>query len=495
MKKYKFKIALLFLLVAFISCDDLEYIPKDQLSSEIVVNDPILLQNVTYGTYAQLKANNYMAPTRRQIEYGSDDMIMHKTTGANLMFTYNYDHIVNSSESINSWKLGYQAIYSTNVVIEAIDESETDPNLRQILGENYFLRALVHFDLVKIFGRPYTNGDPNTNLGVMIRDNTRSDVLPPRSTVKECYDFIVADLLKAIELMNEPKPNIYASKEVAKALLARAYLYMGDNENALIYADKVIDSGRYELLPYEDYKSYFTFIPENNRETIFANKLMAYENYARASIGSMFNGNGGWGEVFPSPTYRDLVYKYSEDARINFIEPNFVFDEDGNKIPDPTEHAGYQVRQIDGLSSYFHVKYTNEDGIQMLSSVIRLRLAEMYLIKAEAYAKTDEDAKAIEMVDILRQRAGLSGDQLFANDMQGYTSVMDIVMDERRLELAWEGHRKIDIFRNNRTLERDYLPVGVEWHGPRAIPPTSDRIVHYIPDSEIILNPNLVQNP
>jgi len=491
----KLTIALLFLSTAFMSCDDLEYKPIDQLNTEKVLNDPTLLQNVTYGTYAKLKDNDYMSATRRQKEYGSDDVILVKTTGAHMMQTYNYQHIVNSSESDYTWKLGYQAIYSANIVIEAIAESETDPKLRQLLGENYFLRALIHHDLVRIFGRPYTNGDPNTNLGVMIRDNTNTDELPPRSTVKQCYDFIVADLLKAIELMNIPKGNIYASKEVAMALLARMYLYMEDFENALKYADMVINSGRYELLPNADYQKYFTFIPEDNKETIFANKLLATENYGRGSVGSMFNGFGGWGEVYASPAYRKLIYKYSEDARINFIQPHYEVDANGNRIPDPTEDCGFKVQKRNGLSKYYHVKYTNEGGVQLLASVIRLRLAEMYLIKAEVFAKTDRDAEAIEMVDILRQRAGLSGNQLFTNDMQGYSSVLDVVMDERRLELTWEGHRVIDVFRNNRTMDRTYLPVDVEWHGPRTIPPTSDRVVHFIPESEIILNPNLEQNP
>lgn len=99
------------------------------------------------------------------------------------------------------------------------------------------------------------------------------------------------------------------------------------------------------------------------------------------------------------------------------------------------------------------------------------------------------------MVDVLRQRAGLTGNQLFTNDMQGYASVMDVVMDERRLELTWEGHRSIDVFRNNRTMDRTYTPEDVTWHGPRTIAPTAPYIVHYIPETEITLNPALVQNP
>lgn len=491
MKTYKFLIILTASLVFLAGCDDLDYKPIDQLDESKVINSTELLQNVTYGTYSKLKIRNYLRECRYAKELMSDDVILVKTTGDHLMQTYNYQHIVNSNLALHVWTLGYQAIFSANTVIDAIDENTNDAIQKQLLGENLFLRALIHHDLVRVFGRPYTNGDPTQNLGIMIRNNADPNDIPPRSTVKECYDFIVSDLLKAAEYMNEEKSNIYASKEVAYALLARMYLYMGENDNAIQYADMVINSGRYELLNTEDYRKYFTFFPEENQETIFAIKLLPTENQGKASIGSMFNGFGGWGEIYASPSYRELIYKNTEDARIDFIQPHF----DGDKIPDPTEDCGYKVQKRNGLSKYYNVKYTNEGGIEMLSSVIRLRLAEMYLIKAEAFAKKGEDANAIEMVDILRQRAGLTGKQLFENDMQGYTSVLDVVMDERRLELAWEGHRSYDVYRNNRTMDRTYLPEDVSWHGPRTIEPTSTSIVHFIPESEIILNPALVQNP
>ncbi len=491
MKAYKFINVLILISIFLVGCDDLDYKPIDQLDESMVVGDTDLLQNVTYGTYSKLKIRNYLRYCRYAKELMSDDVILVKTTGDHLMQTYNYGHTVNSNVSRLVWTIGYQAIYTANKVIEAIDEQNSDTRLRQLLGENIFLRALIHHDLVRIFGRPYTNGDPSKNLGVMIRDNIDPTDLPPRSTVKECYDFIVADLLKAATLMTEPKPDIYASKEVAYALLARIYIYMADYDNAIKYADMVINSGRYELLQGNDYKKYFTFIPEENKETIFAIKLLATENQRKGSVGSMFNGFGGWGELYVSPSYRKLIYKYSNDARINFIQPHYK----GNKIPDPTEDCGFKVQKRNGLSKYYNVKYTMEDGIPMLASIIRLRLAEMYLIKAEAYAKKGDDSKAIEIVDLLRQRAGLTGDQLFSNNMQGYTSTMDIVMDELRLEFAWEGHRSYDVYRNNRTMDRTYLPPDVAWHGPRIIEPTSKAIVHLIPESEIILNPNLVQNP
>jgi tetratricopeptide (TPR) repeat protein len=448
-------------LIFFIRCDELEYYPADQLSNEQVLSSPELLYNVTIGTYSRLREQQYVRNRQAAQEFPSDDAVWVKNSGDDRMLTYSYQHVVNSSVSREFWNEAYYGIYSANQVIEGIADDAPQDQL-QLKGENLFLRALMHFDLVRMFSRPYSHG-AETNLSVMIRDNTDVTALPPRSTVKETYEFIVGDLLKAADLMTENKPAIFGSKEVAWALLARIYLYMEQHDKAIEYADKVINSDRYSLLPTEEFKAYFTYLPENNPETIFAIKLQATENMGKSSIGSLYHGDGGWGEMFASKTYRALLYQNPNDARINFIDPDYVYDSNGNKIPDPTEDAGYQLTKRDGLSKYFINKYTMEGGVKMLSSPIVIRLAEMYLIKAEAFAKTPgKEAEAIDMVNIIRSRAGLTGDQLFTvGDLKGYATVLDVVLDERRLELAWEGHRAFDVFRNHRSLDRSSVqPFG-----------------------------------
>lgn len=492
--KFTIKYLALTLFVLSWGCDDLEYQPIDQLSNEQVANSPELLYNVTIGTYSRLREQQYVRNRHGAQEFPGDDAVWVKNSGDNRMLSYSYQHIVNSSVSTQFWQQAYQGIYSANKVIEAIDDSAPADRL-QIKGENLFLRALMHYDLVRMFGRPYSQ-NPETNLGVMIRDNTDVTALPPRSTVKETYEFIEGDLLKAAELMSEDKSAIYASQEVAWALLARLYLYMEENELAVEYADMVINSGKYELLGTEQFGSYFRMLPENNPETIFAIKIRETENMGKASIGSLYHGDGGWGEMFASSTYRALLYQNPNDERTKFIDPDYVYDENGERIPDPSEDVGFQVQKRDGLPKYFVNKYTYEGGVPMLSSPIVIRLAEMYLIKAEAFAKlSGREAEAIEIVNLIRERAGLSSDQLFSvNDLKGYETILDVVLDERRLELAWEGHRSFDLYRNNRPMDRSFIqPFG--WSGPQRVEPTSSSIVHLIPETEIALNPNLDQNP
>jgi tetratricopeptide (TPR) repeat protein len=494
MKKY-----ILILLVAFfiqlVGCDDLEYFPSDQLTSETVQSSEELLENVTIGTYSRLREREYCRLRHFLHELPGDDLAWCKQSGDHICNTYGYQRIVHSSAARQIWQQAYYGIYSANKTIEIIDGMENpSEKMLNIKGENLFIRGLMHFDLVKIFARPYPQ-NPESNLGVMIRNNTDQYALPARSTVKETFDFIVNDFLQSAELMKENKSSIFASKEAAWAMLSRIYLYMENYDKAIEYADKVINSGRYELVTTQQLSEYYTILPENNPETIFAIKLQASENMGKSSIGSLYHEDGGWGEIFVSKPFRQLIYQNPNDERIKFIDPKYTLDNEGNKIPSDTEESGYVVEKRLGYSKYFNLKYTLEGGVKMLSSPIVIRLAEMYLNKAEAFAKKGEEPEAIEMVNIIRQRAGLAGDELFSSDnLKGYQSVLDLVLDERRLELAYEGHRAYDVYRNNRSMDRSFTH-GEAWAGPQLIPPTSELIVHFIPENEITLNPNLVQNP
>ncbi|MBA2761576.1 MAG: RagB/SusD family nutrient uptake outer membrane protein [Segetibacter sp.] len=483
-------VSLMFLLVS--GCKQ-EYFPPDQLSDEQVRSSPELLSNLTVGTYSRLREPNYVRLRHFIQELPGDELLWSKSSGDNLANAYNYNRLVNSASSLNFWNQAYYGIFQANKVIEAIEDNAPQNKL-QLKGENLFLRALMHYDLIRIFGRPYSQS-PDKNLGVMIKENSAMNDLPGRSTVKETYEFIVKDLLRAAELMKENKANVFASKEVAWALLARVYLYMDQNDKALEYADKVINSGRYKLVTTAQLSKYYTTSPEANSETIFAIKYQTSENPGKASIGSLYTRDG-WGEILVTKNYRQLIYKNPNDERIKFLDPDYVLDASGNKIPDAIEESGFRVNKAMGYSRYFNLKYTLQDNVLMLSSPVVLRLAEMYLIKAEAYAKMPgKEGEALQMVNVIRSRAGLSAGQLYTiDDLKGYATVLDVVLAERNLELAWEGHRSFDLFRNNRSLDRSFTQ-SEGWSGPRMIEPTSNLIVAYIPEVEINLNPKLIQNP
>lgn len=484
---------------------DIDFEPINQLTTGQVVGSLETLKTAVVGNYAYLSlANGKYGYDRTRYdvqEYMSDDVIMTKWSGNHFSYSFTYQPTSASDRSKDFWQYSYRAIYSINVVNEGLrdltDLTTAEAIERdQLRGENLFLRAIFYFDLVRVYGRPYSHDSPETNLGVPLCPTSEDNEDLSRATVKETYEFIEADLLEAIDLLSEDKSNIYVSKEVVYAALSRLYLFMEEEDLAIEYADKVINSGRYELLQGASYANYNRVAAEGNSETIFAVKRLASDNVGRYMMGGMMHGDGGYGEIMASTTFMDLLFKNPTDLRINFIDPQFELDENGDKIPDADNlYYGFKVMESYSIPQYWTQKLTYENDVPMLHSPIYFRLAEMYLIKAEAYAKKEMEQDALDMVNVIRERAGLTGDDLFRLDnLQGYTSVLDIVLDEDRLEFAHEMHRTHDVFRNKKTMDRSYMSWQ-GWSGPSSIPYTSPRILHQIPESEMLKNTNLIQNP
>lgn len=475
--------------------DELTITPYDGLTSTQVVNTPEGLKAATLGNYALLKDGNYIRSYHMMSEFPSDNVSLSGTTSDPLYFSYNYNHIKTSALATNFYTKSYQAIYGTNVIIELLKEGQSG-ELDQVLGENYFLRALLHFHLANVFARPYAP-DAGASPGVILVSSTVQPAQKPtRGTVKEVYDFIIKDLEKSISLMSVAKNNNFASKEVAYAMLSRIYLYMEQNEKAIEYANKVIDSKRYALLPTASLPKYYTTVPESNTETIFAVRHTVKDNRGYSAIGAMYLSDGeGWGEMYASEKYRNLVNKFLNDKRRDFIVPVYEKNADGSIKTDASGNKVLATRN--GYPKYYITKFSYQEGYPMLSSPVFFRLAEMYLIRAEANAKLGKNAAALDDVNLIRKRAGLSGNELFsASNMMGHASVLDAVLAESHLEMAWEGLRKHDIFRNKRTMERNYpgthLLAGAV---KQEIPYTHPRVVHFFPEAETVLNPSLAQNP
>src|SRR5690606_37797221 len=160
-------------------------------------------------------------------------------------YNYNYNRIVTNGRVNSYWENSYKIIAGTNNILGQLEEGTSDTN-DQIIAEDLYLRSLMYFYLADVFGRPY-NQNPDVNLAVPLKLNDDPFEVLLRNTVKEVYQQIVSDLLKAETLFKSYKGNIYASLYSAQALLVRVYLFMGENEKAISYADKVINSGKFTL--------------------------------------------------------------------------------------------------------------------------------------------------------------------------------------------------------------------------------------------------------
>lgn len=472
------------LLIGISSCEK-NLQPYDSKSDETALNTLTDLQAATYGSYAGIKAPDYTLRLFWMSIYPADNVALSGATTDPIYNDYTYTHFAAQADATVFWRLAYKAIYSANRVIEKINDGES-ATLDQLKGENLYLRALSHFFLVRFFGRPYSQGQGN-NPGVPIKNNVEND-LPARNTVKEVYDFIVADLLKASELMTMDKDSRFASKEVAYALLSRVYLYMEDNENAILYANKVINSGRYSLMETGPYRKYFTLHPEDNPETIFAIRNIPSDNQFYDAIGNQFYNDPvtqatGYGESYASLDLIDLINQYPEDARHSFIELQL----------DP--NTGDTLKR-GNVPKFYVNKFNWQDGIANVSSPVISRLAEMYLNRAEANAKLGNSQEAIDDVNIIRKRAGLSGSALYTvDDLKGRASVLDVVLEERRLEFFFEGHRYYDLYRNNLPMIRSYPGFHGTDHYNFRVDPRANNIIYLIPQYSIVNNPNLTQNP
>ncbi len=583
---------------AFTSCD-IERLPKDAMDSDKITNDPnASLESLLTGTYAQMKT--WSDVMHRCGEYAGDNIVIRGTSTDAFYEFISYSRTPNNYRLQSFWDNSYKAIAQASNIIKMVAEGQ-NASVDNKLGECYFLRGMNYFYLCRAYGRPYYQ-NPEKNLGVPIVNGTPDDVLhavlPDRSTVKETYEQAINDLKKAAKLMSVNQGAAYASKEAAWALLSRVYLFMsGTWENpdrtyaelSKKYADSVINSGRYMLLPRSEFLKYPRFSPEANKESIFVIKRMAsefsgYDHYY--GIGGMYANIGGmgWGEMYASAKYIALLdetgrndWRKGEegmvDARAAFIEPNYASNVDGKEYKLPVfryikidksaigpeydvynymqdslvinQQTGqpvingdgtvtcwewvtdasnvqqkitynltatnsaqgiYKINHQDGRSytgvidnyirlnraypMFYIVKCSRENGEEShLHSPVITRLAEMYLNRAEAYAKMNEYGKAVKDLDMVRERS-IPG--------KGYGSINAsnaavLIEKERQLELAFQAERSYDVYRNGLTLTRNYP-------GPQPkeiVQPTDYRVVYFIPQTAInSYKPNiLTQNP
>ncbi|GAA4443207.1 RagB/SusD family nutrient uptake outer membrane protein [Ravibacter arvi] len=482
MKTTIIKIALS-LSVVCAGCDtDLQ--PYTGKSNETALSTLSDIQIATYGNYAMLVAEPYTRHYLTLNEWPGDNVVQSGADGDQASLGASYQHIPTMYPTTDFWQQSYKLIYGTNLIIERIADGES-PELDQLKGENLFLRALAHFNLVRLFGRPFTQGN-GENPGVPVILTAQPPMEVARNSVKEVYEAVIQDLEKASNLMTVEKNANFASRETAWALLSRVYLYQNENDKAIAFANKVIESGKYELANRDTYIKSPTLVPESNPETIFNFRHTIADNKDKNAVGSLYYNDPatlstGWGEYYTSQSLMDLLMKHPEDARLKFI----------------TVHYINGVLQYRGTSpQYFINKFNWQEGIANLSSPVYLRLAEMYLNRAEALAKTGDAKGALDDVNLIRKRAGLTGNALYSTgNMQGHATALEVVLEERRMELAYEGHRPGDLYRNNLPLVRAYPGMHGTDNFHFRVEPTDPRVVFYIPEREIIVNPSLKQNP
>ncbi|GHE52777.1 membrane protein [Roseivirga thermotolerans] len=353
---------------------------------------------------------------------------------------FNKSMTVNNADVTGEWLQAYSAINIANNVLSAIDVVNAADRDR-VRGEALFIRGVLYFELVKFYAQPYSAGNVNSNLGVpLVLEPTRAiseDSQVPRNTVQEVYNQVISDLTTAESLL--PSSNgIYATDAAAAAILSRVYLQMGDYANARDAAHRVITSGNYSLT--NTYAGAFNN-DNNSSEDIFAIQVNNQD------------GVNSMNTFFSIPSFG------GRDGDVDILQAHL-------DLYDPLDD------RLDlfymGNGAMRSGKWNNQFG-----NVTMVRLAEMYLTRAEANFREGTNVGATPLADINRIRNRVNLPSLLV------VTLPDILL-ERKLELAHEGQAIHDLKRLQGTAD------GFAYNAPEMVYP--------IPQREMDANPSLVQN-
>lgn len=442
--------------------DFLDNAPPDQAAADDAIVTVAGARTALAGAYAAMQNGYYYGGT--MIHFGDlyADNANHTGTFTSYQEAAARDFFADNGDVTGMWQNIYGAIKRVNTLlvrvplIDALDPVERD----QILGEAHFLRALHYHNLVKHYGGVPLRLEPVT-------DPDQVEALP-RATVEQVYTQIIDDLTQAEALMtNETSPSTHASLGAAKALLARVYLFHGDYGLAIAKAHEV-DLLGYELAP--NYASLFNNdaveTPENILKLTFTEQVVQANLFGYYWLSDQLDVGAGRFEMGPTQSLIDAYDTLSTDTRLAW-----------NLKPDPTGEGWIEATQ--GGGSY-GTKFPSPKGAEDYHVI---RYAEVILIKAEAFARNNQLDSAVANLNLIRDRANLSTFTPGAAEVDTQAEVLALVSSERRKEFAEEGDRFTDLARDPANA---VIVLGLA---------NPNRLLFPIPQSEIDVAPEIVQNP
>lgn len=484
MKKLLYSLSFIALTVAMTtSCNSfLDQSPSTELPTDGAIVNIGDAKTALNGVYDAFQGNNANTSYYgAQMIYRPDvcgDMMQPGGVGKRSSGNYEMDYTGPASPNI--WNVPYDAIRRCNNLIVAIDAGKVADgaaeDVSNIKGQALTLRALAHFDLARNYGKPYT-ADNGASLGVPI---VLTPLLPAdkpaRSTVVQVYTQVIADLTAAIPMLKTDKSTGYINQAAAKALLARVYLYQGENQKAFDLAVDVITTGGYRLWTNEEYATVWD--SDGTAEVMF--ELVNFDSndwVDREAIGYLMQ-EVGYGDIILSKKAVNYFNSHPTDVRGQLRIASTI------------------KTNIDkfGAEKVWLMKYPGRKGFNdvRVNNVPLLRLSETYLIAAEAAVKLGNQVDADKYLNAIVKRA--------MPEAADVVATLTTVLDQRAIELVGEGHRFFDLMRNNLTSDRsgenrwNYL-----FPNPLSEKFTQDyfRIILAIPQSELNANINIrgQQNP
>lgn len=460
--KHRSLIRVLLLLCGITACKEFvevplpptETYPPDVFSSDLTATAAV---TAIYGN--MINGNGWASGNTQSITFlsglSADELENYSSGSVPREFYENAININNTAVDKSFWGQAYKYIYAANAILEGLDRSSgvSSPTKKQLQGEALFVRAFCHFYLVNLFGdAPYLNST-----------DYKANIVKFRTPKAEVYKYIIKDLVAAQDKLDstyKTLERVRPNKWAATAFLARVYLYTGNWAAAANQATRVIDqSSVYGL---DSLNGVFL---KNSKEAIWQlmpNNTEGFNTWEGKNF--ILNTAPATGESNSAilSTHLLQAFESGDLRRSSWVD---------------------SVVTTAGNVYYFPSKYKVQRGAELKEYSMVLRLAELYLIRAEAYARLGNVTGARIDLDLIRQRAGLPGTTAGAG-----TTLLKALARERQVELFTEwGHRWFDL---KRTDEANDILLTIKASGWQ---PTD--VLYPIPQNERALNLNLTQNP
>jgi len=494
--KFNKIIYLLFSVVFAVSCDNaIDIDQPGRLDADAAFQSVADLQAGLLGTYRLVDITPDIAWASRF----TDEVAVGIDNGGQALDVYAFTLNSGSGAASNLWTRNYDLLNSANRLIEAGELVEAADAAEQaekdnILGQAYFLRAFAHFNLLSYLTTDYT--DDSALAALLVDFVPAIDQLLLRSTNGEFYASILGDLDTAADLLdNDTSDPTFANQDAITALRARIAAYREDYTTAMSLASSLMAD--YPLANRAQYEA--MFLDSDNTEVIFKLERTVNDPFDGQGTGI---GGGGWaGSLFAFGTI-DIANTYLEMSRslFNILDPADIR-YDVMVAPISLIDPDYLTNQNPNLDVLVIQKYPGSEGQPLMNDLKVFRSSEMHLIMAEAMAAQGNlngasNSVAALIKELRDARLGSDTDlPNYANDTEAWSDILN----ERRVELAYEGHRYLDLKRlgtkANLGIERDEVDCAL--NNACSLPATDFRFTFPLPIIEFNANPELrtQQNP
>ncbi len=465
------------------SCSDfLDIKPEDVLLKEEALNTEEDVRMLLNSTYTVLFSGNFLGGRAQIIS----ELLTNNILGSEL--DGDWFVIYNRATSIFEGIVGgiygepYITIYRANNVLENLDLVE-DENSRNIIeGEARFIRALAHFETVRLFAQPYGYTPDNSHLGIPIKTQSAPEA-GYRATVNDVYEFLIEELENAEDLLpdntdSEYDPHgAYPTKWAAKALLARVYFQMNDFSNAFLYANDVIENGPVEFS--NDLDDYEIDGEDENvslpKEFMDKYSQMGSNEAVFKSVTITTNQDGETIYVNRGGEFSGIMRSDNNVPFIKMTQNAFTY---GTSDPADLRSIAW-YKEMDGFK--VSSKFNGSDYL----SVPVITITELKLIRAESAAEEGSNMTVAQNdIQHIFDRAYGEGNRVAPTTAN---AIIQESRKQRRLEFVFEGHLGQDLKRIGALGREDIIIRDAPWDCPGA--------VLQFPQAEIANNPDFTPNP